>query len=68
MKSLKSDEGGSQHNFKNNTTNADDSQMPLQTSTKKTKSKKVKEELKPQVSQFQEGFMKELENMSGIKD
>jgi hypothetical protein len=46
MKSLKSDEGGSQHNFKNNTTNADDSQMPLQTSTKKTKSKKVKEELK----------------------
>jgi hypothetical protein len=42
--------------------------MPLQTSTKKTKSKKVKEELKPQVSQFQEEFMKELENMSGIKD
>jgi hypothetical protein len=33
-----------------------------------SKSKKVKEELKPQVSQFQEEFMKELENMTGIKD
>ena len=42
--------------------------MPLQTSTKKSKSKKVKEDLKPHVSQFQEGFMKELENMQGIKD
>ena len=35
---------------------------------KKTGSKKRKEELKPSVSQFQEEFMKDIENRTGIKD